>query len=220
MDAHRRTIAAAIITTLAAYSTGAHAIANTGDNRIGILRKDEPLPEPHVSEKSVFLPLGHIRQEKNLCVPTSAAMILKSYSDEHTPRELKTLSRGRDYDQNAEFSDFTVTRFKDFVSGMRRLGYTWRESNYMNNTWGYRSGMSDIKASLKRRVPVLVDTTLFGGHTLPVIGFDEDLDAVYLIDPNIAAPGYRVLALAQFEEIWNSRLAGYEGRAAIIALPK
>jgi len=194
-------------------SIAQNAVVN---NRVGIITSQEDLPTPQISERAVFLNVPHMRQELNLCVPTSTSMVLKYFGDARSPRELKALSRGREYDPNEPFSDFTITFFKDLLSGLRRIGYTWIETTYMNNDWGFRSGMKDIKANLIRGNPVLVDTSLFRGHTFVVAGFDEERRVLFVVDPNIGSPGIRAIPYEQFDAIWNSVDVGFNGRGAIL----
>jgi hypothetical protein len=161
------------------------------------------------------IPLVHIRQEQNLCVPTSAAMVLAYDGDPHPPRELKAWSRGEEYDPAARFDDFTITFFAPLVKDMRRRGYTWSIRGYDDDDAGFQAGLADIHASLDQGRPVLVDTTLFGGHTLPVTGYDDARGELTLVDPNIAAPGIRHVPYAEFARIWSSTGAGSRRRAAI-----
>ena len=51
-----------------------------------------------MANRRVLLPVPHIAQEPELCVPTAAAMVLAYYGDERAPREIKTLAQGRDCD--------------------------------------------------------------------------------------------------------------------------
>ena len=203
--------------------TGLHAQAMNGqsvNNLVGVLVSGDPLPTPQISKRSVFLSVPHIRQEKNLCVPTSTAMVLEFFGDQRKPRELKALSRGRTYDPSEPFSDFTITLFRDMLSGLRQAGYYWFESTYTNNSRGFRSGMDDLKESLRNGNPVLVDTSLFTGHTFVLAGFDDEKGVLYVVDPNIAAPGLRAVPYEEFEKIWNSVGFSFDGRAAILTKRK
>src|SRR5262245_27895594 len=89
-----------------------------------------PPPAPVVSERRVYIPIDRIHQEANLCVPTSAAMVLAYFGDPRSPRELKAYSRGRDYDPKEPFNDFTQTYYRDMVAGMRKAGYSWAHRNF------------------------------------------------------------------------------------------
>lgn len=189
-------------------------------NRVGIISSTQALPAARDTPKQTFIRLAHIDQEKNLCVPTSAAMVLDYFGDPKSPRELKVLSRGRNYDSRDPFDDFTNTFFRDFVAGMRRIGYNWQNKAYANDRLGFSSGLNDIRESLKARRPVLVDTALYTGHTVAVVGFDDVENRLYVIDPGIASPGYRSLTYAEFESIWNSSKVGFDKRGAILTRPK
>src|SRR5262249_55302737 len=135
---------------------------------LGTACSEPPTPTPVVAS----IPLVHVRQEKNLCVPTSAVMVLARDGDAHSPRELKAWSRGRDSHPRASFDDFTITFFQPLVEGMKRHGYDWHIHVYDNDASGFARGIADIEGELSRGRPVLVDTTLFGGHTLPINGID------------------------------------------------
>jgi uncharacterized protein YvpB len=198
----------------------AEANGRTVDNRVGAITPGEPRPQPHRTERSLFLDVPHMRQEKNLCVPTSAAMVLQYYGDARSPRELKVRSRGWEYDPNKPFSDFTLTFYSDLLRGLQPLGYGWQVANYSTRHRGFTTGMEEIKQELRRGNPVLVDTSLYRGHTFVVAGFDEEQELLFVVDPNLPRPGLRAIRYAQFEQIWNSRDVGFDGRGAIFTRPK
>jgi len=170
--------------------------------RTGVAASAE-LPAEVLGAERVFLRVPHIRQEPELCVPTSAAMVLAYYGDGRAPRELKVRSRGADYDPSAPFEDFTITWWRDLIAGMQPLGYRWRQRGFANTAAGFEQGLEAIRVSLRRGDPVLVDVKLFGSHTFVVAGFDDARAEVSIIDPNLPEPGLRVLSYAQLASIWN-----------------
>lgn len=68
-------------------------------------------PPPNVTGHSAWIPLRYQEQESNLCVPTSASIILEYFGEQVSPRELKELSMGRRYSPDMPFNDFSITLF-------------------------------------------------------------------------------------------------------------
>jgi hypothetical protein len=160
-----------------------------------------------------------IRQESNLCVPTSVAMVLAFYGDPTSPRLLKELSLGRRYDPSQPFNDFTSTSFAAMTSGLKKLGLNWKIKNYSNDEKGFQTGISDIEHEIDIGHPVLVDTDLFSGHTFVVISYSRDAHLLFAIDPNIAAPGLREISFEDFANMWNSSKDNYNLRASVLTAP-
>lgn len=169
---------------------------------------------------AVYLPVPHLRQEHNLCVPTAAAMVLQAWGEPHDPRELKRLSRGQAAGDATPFDDFTITMFRDLLTGLQQLGHDWREVSFANNGTGFRQGLACLQAHLRRGLPALVDTSLYGGHTFVLAGFDARQQMLHAVDPNLAAPGRRSLHETDFATIWHSGATGFDGRAAILPQPR
>jgi len=189
-------------------------------DQIGVLSqkpKEIPKNDPGAS---AWIDLKHVAQGKNLCVCACSEMVLDFYGDPTSQYEIKTISRGRRYDSNAKFRDFTITFFRDLVRGLTRKGYPWREINFDNNAQGLNRGLRAIEASLDRRRPVLVDTTLYRGHTMAVVGYDRTSETIYFHDPSIDEPGLRRLSYREFGEIWNSKGVGFNKRASVFTFRK
>src|SRR5215467_668541 len=174
------------------------------------------------NQNIVSLAVPHIRQERNLCVPTSVAMVLSFFGDTRSPRELKMLSRNRHYDPSLPFDDFTPTWFKDMVGAMRVIGYAWREGYFSNDASGFEAGLSAIELSLGRGNPVLVDTSFrkSEGHTFVVVGIDRRSGQLRIVDPDMPAPGLRIMPFRDFELVWNSTAVGTNKRGAIFTRKK
>ena len=181
----------------------------------GVVQSGEEMPAPALSRQRVFLSVPHIRQERNLCVPTAAAMVLSYFGDAREPRELKVLSRGRAYDPDAPFDDFTRTWWRDLNTGLRTLGYRWHETLYPDDTAGFYEGLEAIRVSLQRELPVLVDVALYGSHTFLIVGYDDERETVFINDPNVPSPGLRILSYRQLESIWNGRSYDLHARPAL-----
>jgi len=181
----------------------------------------EFVPPPNRVGESAWLQLDHQLQEKNLCVPTSASIILSYFGDSVSPRELKALSRDRPYRPEKPFSDFTLTMFGDLIAGLATRGYAWRKETYANNQSGFENALSTVTGSLDQRVPVMIDTTTARGeHTFVVAGYSNSQQAVYAVDPSLPAPGVRPISFTQLRKIWNSQSVGSNRRAVIIPAPR
>ena len=79
--------------------------ATSVDNNIGLSHQLNVNAVKSKIEKGVWLSLNHIRQEKLMCVPTSAAMVLDFYGDTKNPHEIKMLTLGQVYDPSKPFNN-------------------------------------------------------------------------------------------------------------------
>ncbi len=162
----------------------------------------------------VELPVPHIPQETLLCVPTSAAMVLAYYGDPRAPRSLKALSRGKAYDPNGPFDDFTITYYADMRKGLANIGYAWSDKSFPDTPQGFADGLKVIQGELRQGRPVLVDISHDGvGHTVVVRGFDEGQRRLLFVDPAQPAPGAVSTSYDQFETLWNEHAYGGQFRA-------
>jgi len=141
----------------------------------------------------VLLPVQHIDQDVDLCVPTCASMSVAYYGDPHDQHEIKALSLPPD-------NHFFGTHFSDLVKGMAELGYHWRIGSYNRTLDGYTHGLKDIIASIRQQQPVLVDLP---EHVVLVVGFDLNAQELAFQDPARPAPGFRVMTFAQFQSTWH-----------------
>jgi hypothetical protein len=132
-----------------------------------------------------------------------------------SPREIKALTRKKEYKPGDSFSDFSITLFPDLISGLASRGYAWRERTYPNDDHGFRSGLMDLERSLDARIPVMIDTVLHNGHTFVVAGYSVSDGALWIVDPLAPPPGIRAVAFGELEEIWNSSATVFNGRAAV-----
>ena len=108
-------------------------------------------------------------------MPTSAAIVLEHFGRPTAPRELKTLSRKREYDPTLPFDDFTITLFPDLIAALVTLGFAWRIQTFPNNPRGARDGLRALKESIDLGNPVYFHEYLEGGHS---VGADHAEDAV------------------------------------------
>ena len=184
--------------------------------------KIEFTPPPNLKGQSAWIPVSHQRQETNLCVPTSASIILNYFGQQVSPREIKELSMGRQYFPDQPFDDFTLTLFRDLISGLHTIGYSWKEIDYPDDPKGLRQGLAAIEHSLDAGIPVMIDTTPIRGrrlpvegHTFVVAGYSVAQQALYAVDPNRPAPATRVINFQELESIWNSRSVNFDKRGAV-----
>jgi len=187
---------------------------------VGMVSGDQFIPPANEPGVSAYIELSHQQQETNLCVPTSASMVLQRTGTTISPREIKVLSSNKRLRHHQEFDDFTPTMFVDLIAGLSKIGVRWEQRTYRNHKHGFRDGLKDLKAALDGGSPALADTSLYGGHTFAVVGYDEAKRQVIAVDPAIPAPGLRVISYDDFEDIWNSRGVGFNGRGAVFTSPK
>jgi uncharacterized protein YvpB len=201
---------------LSAWLMAPVSMAVAVDNAVGIVSEANFRPPTNTPGRSAWIPLQHIQQENNLCVPTCAAIVLQHYGRPIAPREIKSAAVGKQYQPNTAFTDFSITMYEDLLKGLFRLGVNWHLQTYPG-TRAFISSLNDLKRELDRGKPVLVDTCLYPpvGHTMVVNGYDDSRQLVFMIDTNAKAPGVRAIDYKDFEQIWNSRLFGFSGRAAI-----
>jgi Peptidase_C39 like family len=184
--------------------------------------KIEFTPPPNLKGQSAWIPVSHQHQETNLCVPTSASIILNYFGQRVSPREIKELSMGRQYSPDQPFDDFTLTLFRDLISGLHTIGYSWKEFDYPDDPKGLRQGLAAIEHSLDAGIPVMIDSTPIRGprfpvegHTFVVAGYSVPQQVLYAVDPNRPAPGTRVISFQELESIWNSRSVNFDKRGAV-----
>ena len=194
--------------------------ATSVDNNIGLSHQLNVNAVKSKIEKGVWLSLNHIRQDKLMCVPTSAAMVLDYYGDTKNPHEIKMLTLGQEYDPSKPFNDYSRTSYRELVIGLRSLGYYWNTKSYECTEAGFRLALQEVIESLDDRCPVLIDTGLRRGHTMVVIGYDDGSRAMFFIDPLIDAPGIRVIDYETLAKIWHSKDAGWDGRLAMYTRAK
>ena len=173
------------------------------------------------SDRRVILDVPHLEQETLLCVPTAAAMILQYYGDAQSPRKLKTLASGREYDPSLPFDDFTITYYRDLVRAVQKLGYTWSEQSIPDTNTGFDAGIREIEDEIERGRPVMVDVSFeSGGHTFVIEGFDSASRKLFIVDPGRKGSGLNVESYDEFKAIWNEHSRNGNFRALIKTQPK
>lgn len=170
------------------------------DNNLGIEKNNSEIN--NVKKESTYCEVSHVRQYNNLCVCASAEMVLAYYGEKIDQKDIKRLAEGKNLKDNDK-SLYTATLFVELVRGLKKRGINWQAKSYeMNN---FNGGMKFIISQIKNKNPVLVDTTLYGGHTVVISGYDEKAKKIIITDPNIDSPGIRILSEEEFRKIWNSK---------------
>ena len=165
------------------------------------------------------LNVGFIRQERLLGVPTSAAIIMSFYGDLQTPRKLKNLSRGKEHNASEPFDDFSITFYRDIVKAAAVLGYNWHERSFSDDSIGFERGLASIKQEIEHGRPLMINVSAPDGHTIVVTGFDETTQSIFVVDPDVPAPGRYAITYARLQSIWNEHAFGRNFRSLVITPP-
>jgi len=169
--------------------------------------RPSPTPPPVIGiGEQAQIKLNHQRQEKSLCVPTSASIMLNKFGQNYTPRHIKTLTRGGNYNPSLPFTDFTTTTYDSLLSGLKRVGISWHLVYFSNDSKGFNEGMTRIKNSIKFGYPVMVSIALGpgNGHCVVVCGYNDRTRRITLVDPARSAPGIIEYSYQHFEiAYWN-----------------
>lgn len=151
-------------------------------------------------QQFVFLRIQHLRQGKNLCVPTSASMALLYFGKRLSPTRIKELANSV-----TEKPEFAGTYFEDLVNGLKQDGINWDLEYYDTTKNGFDTGLAAIRASLDAGNPVIVDTKIPPvGHTVLINGYDPHRQLISIVDPLIPSPGLRKLSYSEFMANWKS----------------
>ena len=164
------------------------------------------------ADQRVFLELKHQRQGTDLCVPTSASMILAYYGEERDPQWLQSISTPKG-------STFKGAYPVDMVRGMGKLGYRWDLVCYVNDPNGYSNGISRLKWNLRHQRPVMVGFSNPPlGHVVVLVGLDSEKSQLTFLDPDRPYPGLVTMSEERFREAWHEKISPY--RCAIFTRPK
>lgn len=170
--------------------------------------------QPAKVEHEVLLKVPHVKQGIDMCVPASASAAIRFYGERESPEKIKRLA-----DSVASDRDFPGTYFIDLVNGIRTIGFEWEERYFKVTDKGFEHGLREIIQSLNEQKPVLVDTNIPPvGHTVLVVGYNNETRQLILLDPNIRSPGLRRVSYGEFKESWYSLTAHIRG--AIFTKPK
>ncbi len=167
------------------------------------LTQPEDMPEPVNRSEIVFLDVPQVSQGKQpWCVPASVAMALAYYGEEISPARLKALAEGHKHESQR---NVWVTSWLDMQKGLKRIGANWKIKHYKNTPEGFSKGLRDIKRSLRRGRPVLIDVDLLTGHTFVIVGFNEKDKVLYFRDPLLKDGRQRILSYRTLYDNWHNR---------------
>ncbi|NOD75083.1 MULTISPECIES: C39 family peptidase [unclassified Ruegeria] len=174
------------------------------------------LPPPDMSKSYVRLDVPHIKQKPYLCVPTSAAMVIRYYGEKANPTQLKKLAEDHKPPnlRNVEF-----TYFVDLDHALRQFGYKWKIRSFPKTSAGFNSGLKQIKKHLSKGMPVLIDVHQDDGHTFVVTGFDDNRQVVFVRDPLLPKNRSRVFSYRELSYFWHDHRFG-NSRTAVFTFPK
>jgi ABC-type bacteriocin/lantibiotic exporter with double-glycine peptidase domain len=170
------------------------------DNNLGIEKDVSKIKE--IQSESLYCEIPHVRQCHNLCVTASAEMVLAYYGQTMDQKDIKRLAVGKNL-KDSDNNLYTTTLFVELVRGLKKKGVNWQTKTY--EMVNFNGGLRFIIGQLKDKKPVLVDTTLYGGHTVVVSGYNEKTKSIIITDPNIDAPGIRILTEQELKKVWNSK---------------
>ncbi len=134
------------------------------------------------------------------------SMILNCYGENKTPREWCGLFSGTPYATNTINSQYDYW-YANSVAALRKLNYQWTFTDtYRKNSYDFSQGVKLIKKSLDMGCPCVVNVNYGAGHDkwngVVINGYDGT--GVYIIDPNLAPPGIRIISYSNFEKIWRT----------------
>lgn len=167
------------------------------------LTQPEDMPAPVKRRGKVFLDVPQIAQGKQpWCVPASVAMVLAYYGEEYSPAYLKKLAESH---KHVSQHNVWVTSWLDMQKGLKRIGAKWKIRHYRNDSAGFNEGLRDIKRSLDRGRPVLVDVDLLTGHTFVIVGYNDAERVLYFRDPLLKDGRQRILSYRTLYDNWHNR---------------
>jgi ABC-type bacteriocin/lantibiotic exporter with double-glycine peptidase domain len=168
----------------------------------GLVPFDE-VPAPVQSNDRVILAVPQRSQlMEPWCVTASVSMVLAYYGRDLSPAQVKQVAE--DWKHPA-LRNVWVTSWLDMQEGLKRIGEDWEIRTYPKTRAGFSKGMREIKRSLRRGRPVLIDVDLLTGHTFVVAGYDDRKEVVYIRDPLLKDGRMRVLSYATLLQDWHNR---------------
>jgi len=170
----------------------------------------KPSPIVH-GQHSTLLLLKHQSQENNMCVPTSASIVLDYYGKKMSPRDLKKLAIPSD-------PTFEGTYYPDLLKGLNTVSINWKLKLYSIDSEGFEKGLNEVISEISDGRPVLVSLDISPiGHTMVLSGYDLSLKKLFFIDPNTEYPGKATMNYDQFDRVWRD--PKYNIRSAVFTAP-
>lgn len=180
------------------------------------LTQPEDMPAPVKRSSKVLLDVPQVWQGKQpWCVPASVAMVLAYYGRDVTPARLKGLAEER---KHVSQRNQWATSWLDMQDGLKRIGESWKIRHFPNTEAGFTEGLRQIKRSLRRGRPVLIDVDLLTGHTFVVVGYNEKDQLLYIRDPLLKDGRMRVLSYWTVRKNWHNRALA-RTRSAFFSAP-
>ena len=174
------------------------------------------LPAPVISQRRVMLEVPHQSQgNRPWCVPVSASMALAYHGVSISAAALKQTAEGH---KPASQRNTDFTYWADMQVALRSYGQRWQIVNYPKTERGFREGLNDIRQSLYRGNPVLIDVHLREGHTFVVVGYDDALQQVFIRDPLLREGEMRVLTYRDLLNDWHNHRF-HDSRSAFFTSP-
>lgn len=211
---------ACLIVALSMYS---NLFSATVANPMPMPRASVIVPSPTPVQNPneyIKIDLNHITQERNLCVPTCASMMLAKFGWNYPPRQLKLMTLNKTYyGPNAPFTDYTAMKFSLLIDTLRsKAAIYWREAIYSLDDQGFQLGLYDMKNSIRRGFPVMIGIYINGNaHVVVVCGFDEAKKRVIIDDPALRAPGLTTYTYSDLKnKYWSNIGSGFLSRSLVI----
>jgi len=168
-------------------------------NDLGIIKNNEEIDL--IKSESIYCEIDYIKQYPNLCVGASAEMVLNYYGKKINQKDIKRHADGISY-KDDDKRLYKAILFVKLVRALKDFGIKWEQKLYAMDCGNL--GLNFIINEIKNKRPVLIDTTLFGGHTVVVNGYCEKKKLFIITDPNIESPGIRIISYEELRRIWSS----------------
>jgi uncharacterized protein YvpB len=168
-------------------------------NELGIVKDINEFN--NIKSQSIYCEVNHIPQYSNLCVGASAQMVLAYYGENIDQKDIKRHADGINYKDNDKRL-YKAIFFIKLIKALKDFGIQWEEESYP--MYSGDQGLDFIINEIRNKRPVLIDTTLYRGHTVVVNGYCENKKLFIITDPNIKSPGIRIISYQNLRRIWNS----------------
>lgn len=163
-----------------------------------------------------YVEVDHLYQGWNNCGATSIAMLARHMGCDTSPYDVKRLCPRSPIG--------TGTDWADLVAAGEKLGQDWKLVTFARDDAGFVEGTKMIRQHLDADRPVVIDFTVVRqsegktehfGHTLLVVGYNNEADQFVLKNPNQPPPGIELMSAEELKANWYSR--GYSRFAKGVA---